>query len=278
MRPDRVALALALLLGACGREAPVTPPPSAANAPPQANEAPVALAAPATPSRVVARSGALDQGRPALAWLDDAGLARHGALGTALLQLRVGPPTDGQRLALEAAPDQGAVALADALWHFDPRVRSGAARLLSAVPLQGPEIRAALLRSLRQEPDRDVRALVAGAIVGRSAPAVAPTLTEVLAGDEARQVREAAAWALGTAATETTAAQASAAALTVAMTDADATVRLAAVASLRRLRARDRLEALNAMTRDEDPRVRRAALRAVEDLSGKRRAARGEDR
>lgn len=277
MRSGTWAFAVLFCLG-CGKSAPVGGAPVNTGTPPTAADVDLGtsapLADPVTQTGVRGQTGAIDRGRAQVPFRDDAALLGHGPLGAQLLRLRLTPPNAGQRDALEAAGVAGAVALGDALWHDDARVRSGAARLLGAVDLAGAEISMALLRSLRQEPDRDVRALVAFAVVGRRAPSAAATLAEVLAGDEARGVREAAAWALGTAATETEARDAAGAALQTALADADATVRLAAVASLRRLRARDRLSALQAMRSDADPRVRRAALAAVEDLSGSKRAER----
>lgn len=262
----------------CGKATSAGRAASIAETPPTAADADLPtsapLADPVTQTGVRGQTGAIDRGRAQVPFRDDAALLGHGPLGAQLLRLRVAPPNAGQREALEAAGVAGAAALGDALWHDDARVRSGAARLLGAVELTGTEMSTALLRSLRQEPDRDVRALVAFAVVGRRAPSAAATLAEVLAGDEAGGVREAAAWALGTAATETEARDAAGAALQTALADRDATVRLAAVASLRRLRARDRLAALQAMRGDADPRVRRAALAAVEDLSGSKRAER----
>lgn len=267
-----------LITTGCGRAAPLGSAPATTETQATAAHADLGtsapLADPVTLTGVRGQTGAIDRGRAQLPFRDDAALLGHGPLGAQLLRLRVAPPNAGQREALEAAGGAGAKALGDALWHDDARVRGGAARLLGAVDLAGAEISTALLRSLRQEPDRDVRALVAFAVVGRHAPSAAATLAEVLAGDEARGVREAAAWALGTAATETEARDAAGAALQTALADHDATVRLAAVASLRRLRARDRLAALRAMRGDADPRVRRAALAAVEDLSGSKRAER----
>ena len=235
-----------------------------------ANDASTAavLAAPASVTgvetvRVGRLSGAIDQGKAAVPFLTEATLLAHGPLGASLSELAFSPPTDGTRQALLAASAVAPAALADALWHESATLRAGAAHMLNTVDINHALVRVAVLRSLRQEPDRDVRAAVSAALIGQSAQALAPALSEVLAGDASSRVRANAAWALGTSADAGTVA-----ALVGSLGDADATVRLAAVASLRRLRVRDQLAALRRMQQDPDSRVRRAASAAVDDLGG----------
>lgn len=214
-----------------------------------------------TPARVGVWSGAVDHGRPLVPFHGDAVLRAAGPLAARLLVLRHDPPTEGVRRALEAAPVAGAAAIALALRHESPQVRTGACRLLGAVGLAHPALRAALVALLRQDPDRDVRVAGATALIGRREPAFAETLAALLLGDDAARVRAAAAWALGTSGDEGAAVP-----LVGALQDRDAMTRLGAVSSLDRLRARDRLVQILALRDDPDPRVRRAVARAAQHL------------
>ena len=219
-----------------------------------------ALRAAAT-SRVGAWSGAVDHGRAMIPFLHDDALRAAGPLAERLLALRHDPPTDGLRRALEAEPRVGAAAIAVALRHESPQVRIGACRLLGAVALGDPGLRAALVGLMRQDPDRDVRVAAVTAMIGRRETAYGETLAALLLGDDAARVRAAAAWALGTNGDATVAAP-----LASALLDRDAMTRLGAVASLDRLRARDRLVQILALRDDPDPRVRRAVARAAQHL------------
>ncbi len=212
-------------------------------------------------SRVGAWSGAIDHGRPMVPLHGDDALRAVGPLGERLLALRHDPPTEGLRHALELRPSAGAGAIAVALRHESPQVRIGACRLLGAVPLGDARLRAALVALMRQDPDRDVRVAAVTALIGRHEAAYAETLASLLLGDDAARVRAAAAWALGTNGDASSAAP-----LVGALQDRDAMTRLGAVASLDRLRARDRLVQILALRDDPDPRVRRAVVRAAQHL------------
>ncbi|MCO4762227.1 MAG: HEAT repeat domain-containing protein [Myxococcales bacterium] len=213
---------------------------------------------------VPALSGALGVGEVLPPFVTSAQLSRDKRLRRGLARLARNRPTAGLLADLARDPALGATALIAALWHENPNVRAQCYRLLHHGKPGGSALITAMRRTLRQDPDRDVRAAAALALVSLPTPALVPLLVKLLRRDGAASVRANAAHALGS--------QADAAVVPVliaALKDDDTWVRLRAISSLRRLRAHSAVASLEAILSDPDGRVRKATTRTLKALTGK---------
>ena len=156
-------------------------------------------------------------------------------------------------------------ALTRALWHDNANVRSQSGALLAHVKATGPEVDAAFTRSLRTEPDRDVRAMVAKALVTHNLNSMVPLLIEVMAKDGEGQVRANCAYALGAIGDRQAIDP-----VIAALADKETWVRLRAVTALRRLKAKEAVPSLEHMLSDQNVLVRQDTVRALKALTGRR--------
>jgi len=192
------------------------------------------------------------------------------ALGTdeetraALLLLRSASGRDRCADKLKGKPG-AAAALIAGLWHEDANVRSQSAIVIGKLGLKGDEITAAVRRSLRLEPDRDSRGIIAKAQVEIRDKRLVPTLIEVLEKDGDATVQANAAYALGAigdpSATD---------ALIKALAHKETWVRMRSVTALRRINAKKALPALVDRVKDSNDLVRKDAVKALQQMTGKK--------
>ncbi len=236
--------------------------PTAAVAPQTAARSP--LSAPKSSRTVTAASGAIAVGEALPPFFTTQQLSDDPQLRDGLQHLVHSRPTRGLIKLLLRDPTHSRPALLRAIWHEHPNVRSQACLLVVRLGGGGVPLAATLRRSLRKEPDRDVRATAAAALATLKIKVLVPLLIAVLQHDKAGAVRAKAAFALG-AQDDKRAVQA----LIVALKDEETNVRLNAITALHRLRARTAQAALETALADPSPLVRRAAARALKALTGR---------
>lgn len=222
---------------------------------------------PRAEATVPASSGALGAGEPIEAYVKTEALSDDKALAEAIGELGWKSPTKSLRALVEANKVKARAALLAAMWHERTNVRSRSVSILQWIVEakdDGKDLVEAFTRSLRKEPDKNVRALVAKAQVKLQTPSLAPLLIEVLANDKTGDVRANAAYALGTMDDSAAVLQ-----LQLALKDSETWVRLRSVTALRRLRARKAIPQLEQMLADENVEVREAAVRALKELTGR---------
>lgn len=218
-------------------------------------------------SKVSAATGAIGVGEKLEPFLTTEALSDDVELREGLERLARDRPSKKFLAMLTAKGAKSGPALAKALWHENANVRSQSGALLAHVKATGAEVDAALTRSLRTEPDRDVRAMVAKAMVTHNLKSMVPLLIEVMAKDGEGHVRANCAYSLG-AIGDMQALDP----LIAALADKETWVRLRAVTALRRMKARKAVPSLEHMLSDQNVLVREDAVRALKALTGKRYA------
>ena len=266
----------ASVTASCGKPPSPARPPKAAVARPIAAPSPqpvvvaarvTATASPASPKparTVTAASGAIAVGEALPRFLTTPQLSDEAQLRDGLHLLAHSRPTRGLIKLLLSDPTQSRPALLRAIWHEHPNVRSQACLLLVRLGGDGAQVADTLRRSLRKEPDRDVRATAVASLASLKIKALVPVLIEVLREDKAGAVRAKAAFSLG-AQDDKRAVPA----LIAALKDDETNVRLRAVTALHRLRARTAQAPLEKALADPSPLVRKAAVRALKALTGR---------
>ena len=216
-------------------------------------------------SKVSAASGAIGVGEPLDPFLTTDALTDDVELREAIAALARARPNKAMLTMLSNKKAEAGRALAKALWHTQTNVRTQSGSLLAHVKASGEHVDKALTRSLRTEPDRDVRAMVAKSLVALEPKSMVPLLLEVLAKDGEGQVRANAAYALGAIGDKVAVDQ-----LIIALGDSETWVRMRAVTALRRLKARKAVRALERMLSDKNVLVRQDTVRALKAITGKR--------
>lgn len=220
-------------------------------------------------SKVPAASGAIGVGEKLQPFFNTEALSEDAALRSEIEKLARARPSKKLLAMLTAKKALAGPALARALWHENANVRSQSGALLAHVKAKGAEVDDAFRRSLRTEPDRDVRAMVAKALVTHQLKSMVPLLIEVLAKDGEHQVRANAAYALGAIGDRQAVDP-----LIAALAHKETWVRLRSVTALRRLKARKAVPALEHMLSDQNVLVRQDTVRALKTITGKKYAER----
>ena len=149
------------------------------------------------------------------------------------------------------------------LQHKEPNVRSRIAETLGYFT-ESKETTTALLATLKNDPDGDVRSNVALAMVEYKSHATVPALIRVLREDENDSARGNAAWALY--AINDGRAEAP---LMAALRDVDAWVRIYAVKTMKKRRVKAAIPHLKAMRGDQSQTVRSAVEKALKSLGAR---------
>ncbi len=222
-------------------------------------------AAAAEAAKVSEASGAIAVGEPLDPFLKTEELTDDVELRDAIAKLANSRPNKAMLSLLTKKKAEATKALAKALWHEKANVRSQSGALLAHVKAKGELIDKALTRSIRTEPDRDVRAMVTKSLVALEFKSMVPLLIDVLARDREGQVRANAAYALGAIGDHKAVDP-----LIAALADTETWVRMRSVTALRRLKARKAVPALQRMLSDKNVLVRQDTVRALKAITGKR--------
>ena len=220
---------------------------------------------PPEPAKVPEGSGALDTGKPLEPFIGDEALSSDAKLRSSLLRLRSNRPSKAWIRKLKSNRKSASQALIQGLWHQHTNVRSQSASLLAEIGAKGPDVEAALRRSLRTEPDSDVRSIACKALVTLKFRSFVPLLIELLGRDGAHSVRSNAAYALGTIGDKRATD-----ALIGALSDKETWVRLRAVTAMRRVRNKKAVPSLERALSDPNILVRQAAVRSLKAITGRR--------
>lgn len=186
-------------------------------------------------------------------------------LKAALRKLNGPHEEDEIRDLFDGLKDKGAVdALMKALHAQEPNVRSLSAFVLRRMKVQTPELTAELKHLLLSDPDPDVRGVIARNLVFYADKETVPAIIEALQKDEVEAVRMHCAWALGDLGDPRGVGP-----LVQALDDKETDVRLRAVNSLQRLKARAAIQPLIARLDDANLMVRGRAREALVSITGK---------
>jgi hypothetical protein len=149
------------------------------------------------------------------------------------------------------------------LQHKEPNVRSRMAETLGYFS-ESKETTTALLATLKNDPDGDVRSNVALAMVEYKSHGTVSALIRVLREDENDSARGNAAWALYALNDGRSEVP-----LMAALRDVDAWVRIYAVKAMKKRRVKAAIPHLKAMRGDQSPTVRSAVEKALKSLGAR---------